>query len=70
MTFPPRVVADALHGHAHAFTTAGVVSTKDAYVIRSKEAAGRDNDLAQLPLLRRTLEQIGERELRPPKLER
>src|SRR5207247_8964265 len=29
--------------------------------IRSKEAAGRDKDLAQLPLLRRTLEQIRER---------
>ena len=31
-------------------------------VIRSKEAAGRDKDLAQLPLLRRTLEQIREHE--------
>jgi len=37
-----------------------VASLRD--VIRSKEAAGRDKDLAQLPLLRRTLEQIRERE--------
>jgi len=36
-----------------------VASLRD--VIRSKEAAGRDKDLAQLPLLRRTLEQIRER---------
>lgn len=40
-----------------------VASLRD--VIRSKEAAGRDKDLAQLPLLRRTLEQIREREQRP-----
>jgi hypothetical protein len=33
-----------------------VASLRD--VIRSKEAAGRDKDLAQLPLLRRTLQQI------------
>jgi hypothetical protein len=31
-------------------------------VIRFKEAVGRDKDLAQLPLLRRTLEQIRERD--------
>jgi hypothetical protein len=37
-----------------------VASLRD--VIRSKEAAGRDKDLAQLPILRRTLEQIRERE--------
>jgi hypothetical protein len=37
-----------------------VASLRD--VIRSTEAAGRDEDLAQLPLLRRTLEQIRERE--------
>jgi hypothetical protein len=37
-----------------------VASLRD--VIRSKEAAGRDKDLAQLPLLRRTLEQIRVRE--------
>jgi hypothetical protein len=37
-----------------------VASLRD--VIRSKEAAGRDKDLAQLPLLRRTLEQIRERQ--------
>jgi hypothetical protein len=37
-----------------------VASLRD--VIRSKEAAGRDTDLAQLPILRRTLEQIRERE--------
>jgi hypothetical protein len=37
-----------------------VASLRD--VIRSKEAAGRDKDLAQLPLLHRTLEQIRERE--------
>jgi hypothetical protein len=36
-----------------------VASLRD--VIRSKEAAGRDKDLAQLPLLRRTLEEIRER---------
>jgi len=36
-----------------------VASLRD--VIRSKEAAGRDKDLAQLSLLRRTLEQIRER---------
>jgi hypothetical protein len=29
-------------------------------VIRSKQAAGRSKDVAQLPLLRETLEQIGE----------
>jgi len=45
-----------------------VASLRD--VIRSKEAAGRDKDLAQLPLLRRTLEQIRERERKPPELER
>jgi hypothetical protein len=45
-----------------------VASLRD--VIRSKEAAGRDKDLAQLPLLRRTLEQIRERERRPSELER
>jgi hypothetical protein len=39
-------------------------------VIRSKEAAGRDKDIAQLPLLRRTLEQIREHERKPPELER
>jgi hypothetical protein len=48
--------------------TVTVASLRD--VIRSKEAAGRDKDLAQLPLLRRTLEQIRERALRPPELER
>lgn len=42
--------------------TVSVASLRD--VIRSKEAAGRDKDLAQLPLLRRTLEQIREREAR------
>ena len=41
--------------------TVPVASLRD--VIRSKEAAGRDKDLAQLPILRRTLEQIREREL-------
>ena len=45
-----------------------VASLRD--VIRSKEAAGRDKDLAQLPLLRRTLEQIRERRPPPPELER
>lgn len=43
-----------------------VASLRD--VIRSKEAAGRDKDIAQLPLLRRTLEQIRERERTPPEL--
>jgi hypothetical protein len=45
-----------------------VASLRD--VIRSKEAAGRDKDIAQLPLLRRTLEQIREHERNPPDLER
>jgi hypothetical protein len=45
-----------------------VASLRD--VIRSKEAAGRDKDLAQLPLLRRTLEQIRERQRKTPELER
>jgi hypothetical protein len=40
--------------------TVSVASLRD--VIRSKEAAGRDKDLAQLPLLRRTLEQTRERD--------
>jgi hypothetical protein len=44
--------------------TVAVASLRD--VIRSKEAAGRDKDLAQVPLLRRTLEQIREREREPP----
>ncbi len=43
--------------------TVTVASLRD--VIRSKEAAGRDKDLAQLPLLRRTLEQIRERQRKP-----
>ena len=34
-----------------------------ADVIRSKEAAGREKDSMQLPILRRTLEQIRAREL-------
>lgn len=42
--------------------TVPVASLRD--VIRSKEAAGRDKDLAQLPILRRTLEQIRDQE--PP----
>ena len=33
-----------------------VASLRD--VIRSKEAAGREKDIAQLPILRRTLEEI------------
>lgn len=36
-----------------------VASLRD--VIRSKEAAGRDKDLAQLPILRRTLEELRRR---------
>ena len=36
-----------------------------ADVIRSKEAAGRPKDIAQLPALRQTLEVIRERERRP-----
>ena len=35
-------------------------------VIRSKEAAGREKDAAQLPLLRRTLEEIRRREHEQP----
>jgi hypothetical protein len=38
-----------------------VASLRD--VIRSKEAAGRAKDLAQLPLLRQTLERIRERDV-------
>jgi hypothetical protein len=45
-----------------------VASLRD--VIRSKEAAGHDKDLAELPLLRRTLEQIRERQRKPPERER
>lgn len=45
-----------------------VASLRD--VIRSKEAAGRDKDIAQLPLLRRTLERIRERERTPSEGER
>jgi hypothetical protein len=48
--------------------TVTVASLRD--VIRSKEAAGRAKDLAQLPLLRQTLEQIRERGRRPPELDR
>lgn len=40
--------------------TVTVASLRD--VIRSKEAAGRDKDLAQLPILRRTLERLREQE--------
>jgi hypothetical protein len=47
--------------------TVTVASLRD--VIRSKEAAGRAKDLAQLPLLRQTLEQIREHEQRPPQLD-
>jgi hypothetical protein len=47
--------------------TVAVASLRD--VIRSKEAAGRDKDLAQLPLLRRTLEQIREHERELPGLD-
>jgi hypothetical protein len=39
-----------------------VASLRD--VIRSKEAAGRDKDLAQLPILRRTLEELRRRSSR------
>ena len=39
-----------------------VASLRD--VIRSKEAAGRDKDLAQLPILRRTLEELRRRDLK------
>jgi hypothetical protein len=42
--------------------TVTVASLRD--VIRSKEAAGRDKDLAQLPILRRTLELTRERDRR------
>ncbi len=35
-----------------------------ADVIRSKEAAGRAEDIAQSPLLRQTLERLAERERR------
>ena len=47
--------------------TVSVASLRD--VIRSKEAAGRDKDLAQLPLLRRTLEHLRRREREPPGLD-
>lgn len=39
-----------------------VASLRD--VIRSKEAAGRDKDIAQLPMLRRTLEELRERSIK------
>jgi hypothetical protein len=42
--------------------TVTVASLRD--VIRSKEAAGRDKDLAQLSILRRTLELTRERDRR------
>jgi hypothetical protein len=45
-----------------------VASLRD--VIRYKEPRGRDKELAQLPLLRRTLEQIRDRERKPPEPER
>ena len=45
--------------------TVSVAPLRD--VIRSKEAAGPDKDIAQLPLLRRTLEQIRERDREPPR---
>ena len=41
-------------------TSVAVASLAD--VIRSKEAAGREKDRAQLPALRRTLELVRERE--------
>jgi hypothetical protein len=50
---------DALRTRVGPGLSVSVASLRD--VIRSKEAAGRDKDLAQLPLLRRTLEQIRER---------
>jgi len=50
---------EALRTPVGAGISVSVASLRD--VIRSKEAAGRDKDLAQLPLLRRTLEQIRER---------
>jgi len=50
---------EALRTRVGPGVSASVASLRD--VIRSKEAAGRDKDLAQLPLLRRTLEQIRER---------
>jgi hypothetical protein len=40
-----------------------------ADVIRSKEAAGREKDSMQLPILRRTLEQARQRERADPELE-
>jgi hypothetical protein len=40
-----------------------------ADVIRSKEAAGREKDSMQLPILRRTLEQVRKRERATPGLE-
>jgi hypothetical protein len=51
---------DASREQLGAGLSVAVASLRD--VIRSKEAAGRDKDLAQLPLLRRTLERLRERE--------
>ena len=51
---------EASHQRLAKGLTVAVASLRD--VIRSKEAAGRDKDLAQLPLLRRTLQQIRDRE--------
>lgn len=58
---------EASREHLARGLTVAVASLRD--VIRSKEAAGRDKDLAQLPLLRRTLEQIRDRQHKPPGLE-
>ena len=46
-----------------------VVVADLADVIRSKEAAGREKDSMQLPILRRTLEQVRQRERDNPGLE-
>jgi hypothetical protein len=55
----PDLRREALRTRVGPGISVSVASLRD--VIRSKEAAGRDKDLAQLPLLRRTLEQIRER---------
>jgi hypothetical protein len=49
--------ADSLRVRARPEVTAPVASLRD--VIRTKEASGREKDRAALPMLRRTLEEIG-----------
>jgi hypothetical protein len=49
--------ADTMRVRTHPEVTAPVASLRD--VIRTKEASGREKDRAALPMLRRTLEELG-----------